>query len=325
MSLHIARSAVCISLLMLCAPHLYGSNGNSFSYGSAFEADIDLSLWRYHDSEFQMRAEETQSLEDEIVTKFRASDKHHQLDIQINFDYKKIFDRPETFEYEDDFGYNKEEEQLDHYNAKRTKIRYSQQLNGAWAIESSLESGHGLKNELQFRPNRKLKLQAGWGSNGDLLRKASYKFAKNWQLIAKWNTQPRPTYSSDEFGGEVRFKGFDEFFVPSAGVTKKSKNHDKSYKDYSQNTLWVETELKLSSAWWFDTKYEFYHKDYVTADPTGKYFGRQDKYKQFSFSITNRAHHMDWGLKYKFENLNSIDLGRDETSHDIRMVVEARF
>ena len=89
--------------------------------------------------------------------------------------------------------------------------------------------------------------------------------------------------------------------------------------------VWLETTSALTPSLSFDTCYEYYDKDYVTSDPTEKYFGRQDKNSQFGFSLTHEARRFDWGLEYEFTNLDSTDSSRDETSHDVKLVIEGKF
>ena len=260
-----------------------------------------------------MRLESSEGDEDEITTKLRALYKNHELAIKGKFGDKEAFDFLESFR------------NGDRQHLKEAEVRYTQKLTKAWKFGSSWEAAHGLAHEIQFRPHRKLNLRAEWRREGDLLREATYKLSDNWRLAVEWDTEPRSTYSSEEFGGKVKYAGFGKFFESSVGVTKKSRRYDNSSENYNQHTLKLETTSFLTPSLVFETKYELYDKAYATSDPSASYFGRNDDYKQLGFSLIYKASRFAWGLECDFTKLDSSDSRKDESGHDVMLVLDGRF
>jgi len=302
---------------------LYGLNQHGFSHRPVIDMGRQLPSWGFGEFVFQMSIEDANyDLEDQkgkTVKVFNASYKNHSLEIKGTFDDMTFNYPPELF------GHEAQEEQFDLYNPEATAIRYSQTLNKTLSFVSQWEVGDRLMNVIEFRPFRKLKLEAGVGSTGDLMGEASYKFTKNWRVIAEWENELHSTFRAEEFGSEIRYGGYGNLFQPSVGMTIKNKNYEKTYKDYTRRIYYLETESIINSAWSLVTRYEFYNKDYVTSEPTEKYFGREDKFNQLGFSAKYKTLRLEWGLDYFFKHLGSTDTDQSEASHNILLTAKTAF
>ena len=303
---------------------LYGLNQQGFSYGPIIDMGKQLPSRNFGNLNFQMRTEATtdddlEDQENKIVKLFNASYKNHSLDIQRTFDGVTLIYPTQSF------GHEAQEQQFDLNNPKATTIRYSRDLNETLSFVSQWELGDKLTNMIEFRPFRKLKLEAGWKSTGDLMGEASYKFAKDWRFIAEWANEPRSSDRSEEFGSKIKYGGFGKLFQPSIGMKIKNKNYEKTYKDYTRRTFYFKMESILNSVWKLETSYEFYNNDYVTLDPTEKYFGREDKFNQLWFSAKYKTLRLEWGLDYIFNHLGSTNTEQIEASHNILLTADIVF
>ena len=303
---------------------LDGLNQHGLSYKSVIEMGKQLPSLSIKNLDFQKRSNNVNDddLEDQkgkSVKLYKASYKNHSLNIRSTFD-------DETFNYPvESFGHEAPEQQFDQYNPKATTNRYSQNRNETLSLVSQWKLADNLTNMIEFRPFRKLKLEAGWKSTGDLMGEASYKFAKVWQIIAEWENEPRSSDRSEEFGSKINYGGFGKLFQPSIGMKIKNKNYEKTYKDYTRRTFYFEMKSNLNSVWKLKTRYELYDKDYVTLDPTEKYFGREDKYNQLGFSAKYKTLRLEWGLDYVFKHLGSTDTDNSEADHNFLLTADVVF
>jgi len=298
-------------------------NQHGFSSRPIIDTDKQLPSWSSGELVFQMHTQDTngypEDRESKTVKLFKASYKNHGLEIQSTFD-------DVTLNYPTQlFGHEAQEEQFDQYNPKATTFRYSQNLNKTLSFVSQWALGDKLMNMIEFRPFRKLKLEAGWGSTGDLMGEATYKFAKDWRVIAEWENEPRSSYRAEEFGSKVNYRGFGKLFQPTIGMKIKNKNYEKTNKNYTQRTFYFEMESRLNSVWSLETRFELYNKDYVTLDLTEKYFGREDTYNQFGFSAKYKTLRLEWGLDYVFKHLGSTDTDQIEANHNILLTADVMF
>ncbi len=303
---------------------LYGSNQHGLSHKSVIEMGKQLPSLSIRNLDFQKRSisvndDDLKDQEGKSVKLYKASYKNHSLEIQSTFDDKTFNSLVESF------GHEAQEQQFDLNNPKATTIRNSRDLNETLSFVSQWELGDKLTNMIEFRPFRKLKLEAGWKSTGDLMGEASYKFAKDWRFIAEWANEPRSSDRSEEFGSKIKYGGFGELFQPSIGMKIKNKNYEKTYKDYTRRTFYFKMESILNSVWKLETSYEFYNNDYVTLDPTEKYFGREDKFNQLWFSAKYKTLRVEWGLDYIFNHLGSTNTEQSEASHNILLTADIVF
>ena len=291
--------AGCVPLLMLHGAPSYGLNGNSSS--RVLELRVDKARPDHCFGHWCFRYETIQLLS--VKSVYEVTEAPDDFEDGVISDYLELF------------GHEAKRDQIEPSEPKATNIRYLQNQNKSLLLVSQLEEGDRLMNKVEFSPFSKLKLEAGWRSTGDLVGEATYKLAKNWRLIAEWENESRLTYRAEEIGSEVRYGGFGRLFQPTVGMTIKNKNYEKTYKDYTKRTFFLETTSKLNSVFSLVTKYEFYDKDYVTSGPAEKYFGREDKNNQFGFSAKYKTPRLEWGLDYNFTQFGSTDTDRNETSH----------